>query len=166
MTTHLFVFSWTILLTLCGAQVPDPGSNGLDRCEFGRHLRQRCVGFTIPPRNDCPAGFFCFTPADGAGPCCLQNNPCIFGTPLQINNDAVTCTRQRCPLDYRCISNREFAVCCPSRNPSLVCPQIYCTPERGTPYYPPFCYRPTTIRTAEGRNCPGCPRNICRPYIG
>lgn len=46
-----------------------------DKCEFGRHLTQKCFGKTA---WFCPKGFFCYSPADGEGPCCLSINIIII----------------------------------------------------------------------------------------
>lgn len=55
------------------AATPDP-NNEFDKCDFRRHLTKRCVGETLDPKlSVCPTGFFCFTPVDGEGPCCLSN---------------------------------------------------------------------------------------------
>lgn len=46
-----------------------------DKCEFGRHLTQKCFGKTA---WFCPKGFFSYSPADGEGPCCLSINIIII----------------------------------------------------------------------------------------
>ncbi|XP_048779728.1 uncharacterized protein LOC125683058 [Ostrea edulis] len=146
---YLLYFAFS--LTTCIAQ-----RSTLDRCELGRHISQRCVGFTIPPRNDCPSGFFCFTPADGPGPCCLENNPCPIGSPLQSNNDAITCITQRCPTDHECVSDGQYAVCCPKRNPRPNCSQSPCSPLMQR-----FCALPIIKYLDKRTICQKCHRNMC-----
>ncbi|XP_062566226.1 uncharacterized protein LOC134228577 [Saccostrea cucullata] len=95
---------------------PDPS---LLTCEFGRLLGQQelCQSSFFPNTpSQCPRGFFCNTPADGSGLCCLNTNPCRVGRPFQSNGDALTCgggRSIRCPASFTCTRGRGFAVCCP-----------------------------------------------------
>ncbi|XP_061181213.1 uncharacterized protein LOC133189837 [Saccostrea echinata] len=95
---------------------PDPS---LLTCEFGRLIGQSrlCQSSFFPNTpSQCPRGFFCNTPADGSGLCCLNTNPCRRGRPFQSNGDALTCGGRRgirCPASYTCTRGNRFAVCCP-----------------------------------------------------
>eukprot|EP00105_Crassostrea_gigas_P005472 XP_011419093.1 PREDICTED: uncharacterized protein LOC105322211 [Crassostrea gigas] len=134
-------------------------------CQYGHQIDQqgRCTNFNS--YQQCPAGFFCnFGPADEPGPCCLRNNPCTSGAPLQLGGDAVNCGNGRCPNGYRCSTGSSYAVCCPDTYPGPShpvdpvgpCPNVFCPAVS----IPPECRKETFIYN-NGRKCRGCPQNIC-----
>ena len=44
------------------------------------------------------------------------DNPCQEGVPYKVNDDAVTCSKnKRCPTGHVCTTGDNYAVCCPSK---------------------------------------------------
>ncbi|XP_048731327.1 uncharacterized protein LOC125648357 isoform X2 [Ostrea edulis] len=127
--TTLTVTCFALCLTFCLAarsynsgrrprppQVEPPFPNpSPSPCPFGRQMDQSqlCQSSFFPNTpSQCPRGFFCNTPADGFGYCCLNRSPCPQGNPFQRNGGAVNCDRQRCPGRYVCTRGPGYAVCC------------------------------------------------------